>query len=82
MQCSDSICPSFKKVPILFKHSIKLKLTHQYITTQSILVLYKQYTIRRLVTLGSLVVIVVAIGPKVLDFKPGRGRWIYKGDKN
>jgi hypothetical protein len=28
-----------------------------------------------LVVLGGLVVIVLAIGPKVRGFKPGRGRW-------
>jgi hypothetical protein len=26
--------------------------------------------------------IVLATGPKVRGFKPGRGRWIFKGDKN
>jgi hypothetical protein len=31
---------------------------------------------------GGLVVIVVAIRPKVRQFKPGRGRDISKGDKN
>jgi hypothetical protein len=31
--------------------------------------------------LGGLVVIVLAIGPKVHGFKPGRGRHIFKGDK-
>jgi hypothetical protein len=31
--------------------------------------------------LGGLVVIVLAIGPKVRGFKPDRGRWIFKGDK-
>jgi hypothetical protein len=25
---------------------------------------------------------VLATGPKVSGFKPGRGRWIFKGDKN
>jgi hypothetical protein len=25
---------------------------------------------------------ILAIGPKVRGFKPGRGRWIFKGDKN
>jgi hypothetical protein len=34
------------------------------------------------VGLGGLVVIVLAIGPKVIDFKPGRGRWIFEGDRN
>jgi hypothetical protein len=24
----------------------------------------------------------LAAGPKVRGFKPGRGRWIFKGDKN
>jgi hypothetical protein len=32
------------------------------------------------VVLGDLVV--AAIGPNVRGFKPGRGRWIFKGDKN
>jgi hypothetical protein len=35
-----------------------------------------------LVIVGGLVVIVFAIGPKVHGFKPGQGRWIFKGDKN
>jgi hypothetical protein len=34
------------------------------------------------VALGSLVATVLAIGPMVRGFKPGRGRWILKGDKN
>jgi hypothetical protein len=34
------------------------------------------------VTPGGLVVIVLAIGPRFRGFKAGRGRWIYKGDKN
>jgi hypothetical protein len=34
------------------------------------------------VLLGGLMVIVVAIGPMVCGFKPGRERWIFKGDKN
>jgi hypothetical protein len=25
---------------------------------------------------------VLATGPKVGGFKPGRGRWVFKGDKN
>jgi hypothetical protein len=32
--------------------------------------------------LGGLVVSVLATGPKVRGFNPGRGRWIAKGDKN
>jgi hypothetical protein len=32
--------------------------------------------------LGGLVVIVLGIGHKVLGFKPGRGLWIFKSDKN
>jgi hypothetical protein len=35
----------------------------------------------RKVALRGLVVIVLAIGPKVREFKPGQGRWIFKGDK-
>jgi hypothetical protein len=34
------------------------------------------------VALGGLVVSVLATGPKVCGFNPGRGRWIFKGDKN
>jgi hypothetical protein len=34
------------------------------------------------VTLGGLVVSVFAIGTKVRGLKPGRGRWIFNGDKN
>jgi hypothetical protein len=37
---------------------------------------------RSVAVLGGLVVIVFAIRPKVRGFKPGRGRWIFKGDKN
>jgi hypothetical protein len=33
-----------------------------------------------LITLGGLVVMVLAIGPKVLGFKSGRRRRIFKGD--
>jgi hypothetical protein len=35
-----------------------------------------------LVLLGGLKIIVLATGPKVLGFKPGRERWLFKGDKN
>ena len=34
------------------------------------------------VDLGGLLVSVLATGPKVCGFDPGRGRWIFKGDKN
>jgi hypothetical protein len=34
------------------------------------------------VTLGGLVVSVLATWPKVRGFDPDRGRWIFKGDKN
>jgi hypothetical protein len=34
------------------------------------------------VALGDIVVIVLATGLKVRRFNPGRGRWIFKGDKN
>jgi hypothetical protein len=27
-------------------------------------------------------VIMLAIGPKIREFKPGRERWIFKGDEN
>jgi hypothetical protein len=33
-------------------------------------------------TLGGLVVGVLAVGPKIHVFRPDRGRWIFKGDKN
>jgi hypothetical protein len=33
------------------------------------------------VVLGGVMVSVLAIGPKVCGFNPGRGRWIFKGDK-
>jgi hypothetical protein len=36
---------------------------------------------QNVVALGGLVVSVLATGPKVRGFKPGRGRWIFKGDK-
>jgi hypothetical protein len=32
----------------------------------------------KMVTLGGLVVSVLATGPKVHGFKPGRGRWILR----
>jgi hypothetical protein len=35
-----------------------------------------------LVSLGGPVASVLAIGPKVRGFKPGRERWIFNGDKN
>jgi hypothetical protein len=34
------------------------------------------------IAFGGLVVRILATGPKVRGFKPGRGRWIFKGDKN
>jgi hypothetical protein len=34
-----------------------------------------------MVALGGLVSVLV-IGPRVRGFKPGRGRWILKGNKN
>jgi hypothetical protein len=34
------------------------------------------------VALGDLVVNVLATGPKFRRFKPGRGRWMFMGDKN
>jgi hypothetical protein len=34
-----------------------------------------------IVALGGLVVSLLAIGPKVRGFRPGRGWWIFKGDK-
>jgi hypothetical protein len=36
----------------------------------------------QLVVLFGLVVIMIDIGPKVREFKPGRGRFIFKGDTN
>jgi hypothetical protein len=38
--------------------------------------------IKRAVVLGGIVIIVLAIGPKVRGFKPSRGRYIFKGDIN
>jgi hypothetical protein len=40
------------------------------------------YILCHVVFPGGLMVIVVAIGPKVGGFKPGRERWIFKVDKN
>jgi hypothetical protein len=37
---------------------------------------------RNPVVLGGLLVSMFAIGPKVFGFKRGRGRWIFKSDKN
>jgi hypothetical protein len=34
------------------------------------------------VSLGGIVVSVLATGSKVQGFKLGRGRWIFEGDKN
>jgi hypothetical protein len=34
------------------------------------------------VVLGGVMVIVLVTGPKVPGFKPGREKWIFKGDKN
>jgi hypothetical protein len=39
-----------------------------------------QRTTSTSVALGGLVVSVLATGPKVRGFNPGRGRWIFKGD--
>jgi hypothetical protein len=39
-------------------------------------------TIWTIIASGDLVVSVLAIGHKVCGFKPGRGRLIFKGDKN
>jgi hypothetical protein len=33
------------------------------------------------VTLDGLVLVVFAIGPKVHEFIPGQGQWIFEGDK-
>jgi hypothetical protein len=33
------------------------------------------------IVLGGVMVIVLAIGPKVRGFKPGLGQWIFKGEK-
>jgi hypothetical protein len=42
-----------------------------------------QSVLRRLrVVLGGLMVIVLGIGSKVRRLKPGRGQWIFKGDRN
>jgi hypothetical protein len=40
------------------------------------------HTKEYMVVLGCLVVIVLVIGSKFLGFKPGLGRWIFKGDKS
>jgi hypothetical protein len=37
------------------------------------------YLVSNHVDLGGLVVSVLATGPKVRGFNPGRGRWIFKG---
>jgi hypothetical protein len=34
------------------------------------------------VVLGGVIVSVLAIGPKIRGFEPGRGLWIFKCDKN
>jgi hypothetical protein len=50
--------------------------------TVSDVVLTACHTIDCQVILGGVMVIVLAIGPKVREFKPGRERWMFKGDKN
>jgi hypothetical protein len=37
---------------------------------------------RKLVVLVGVMIIVLANGPKVRGFKPGRKQWIFNGDKN
>jgi hypothetical protein len=37
---------------------------------------------KKYVALGGLVVIVLVTGPNVCGFKPGKRRWIFKGDKS
>jgi hypothetical protein len=44
-------------------------------------VIYRYPTMIQIVALGGLVLSVFAIGRKVRGFKPGRGKWIFKGDK-
>jgi hypothetical protein len=44
--------------------------------------LYKYSTGICPVVIGGPVVITLAIGPKVREFKPGREQWTFKGDKN
>jgi hypothetical protein len=44
----------------------------------ALLLIYRTY---KSVALGGLVVSVLTTGPKVRGFDPGRGRWIFKGDK-
>jgi hypothetical protein len=41
--------------------------------------MFYMYTNLTCVTLGGLVVSVLATGPKVRGFDPDRGRWIFKG---
>jgi hypothetical protein len=36
---------------------------------------------QRIVVIGGVMVIVLAIGPKARWFKPGRQPWIFKGDR-
>jgi hypothetical protein len=63
---------------ILLDFSIKCVLsTSSYIPA----VLGGQFS-SRLIVLGGVIVIVLAIGPKVRELKPGRKRWIFKADKN
>jgi hypothetical protein len=42
---------------------------------------YDYIVIDTVVTLGGIVVSLLAIGLKFQEFKPGRGRWIFKGNK-
>ena len=50
-----------------------------FLPGSALLLIYRTY---KSVALGGLVVSVLTTGPKVRGFDPGRGRWIFKGDKN
>jgi hypothetical protein len=57
----------------------------QYMNHLSIVPLHFEYIyiiLENIVASGGLVVCVLAIVPKVREFDPGGGRWMFKGDKN
>jgi hypothetical protein len=58
--------------------TVILKLTFQHHYSLELKDVPYMLTIIHLVALGGLVVSVLATGPKVRGFKPGRGRWILR----
>jgi hypothetical protein len=74
-----SICVDYHTFYI---SSLNFTCVSDIFTASVISVLIKKAVITFEVVLGGLVVSVLAIGPKVRRYKPGRGRWTFKADKN